>query len=171
MKLKKKTIWIYGLSASGKSSIANALHHFLLKKNINNMVLDGDIVRKNINKDLSFSQQDRFENIRRCSEIAKILNHAHVTVVASFITPLESHRALIKNILQNDVLLVFLNCPIKICIQRDPKGLYKKALSGQLKTFTGISDPFEIPKNTSLIIDTSQNTISECVHQIIAKIT
>ncbi len=170
MNIRKKTIWIYGLSASGKSTISNALHNFFSKNLIQSIILDGDILRTGINKDLGFSEQDRHENIRRTSEIAKILNKANITVIASLITPLESQRELIKSILKDDVILVYLNCPIETCIKRDPKGLYKKALSGKISEFTGISAPFEKSKNSLLAIDTSKTTVEECINQIISKI-
>jgi len=161
-------IWLTGLSGSGKSTIANALEIELFNKNIQTYVLDGDNVRKGINKDLAFSPEDRTENIRRIAEIAKLMTDAGIVVLAAFISPYRKDRENIKEIVgDNNFIEVYLNTPIEECEKRDVKGLYKKARQGKIKNFTGINAPYEVPINPKIEIKTELLTVDESVASII----
>lgn len=139
------TIWMYGLSGSGKSTLANLLEVKLNSMGFHTMILDGDNTRMTINKDLGFSENDRIENIRRVSEICKILNDAGIIVISSFISPFKQNREQAKNIIgEENFIEILIDTDISECEQRDVKGLYKKARLGEIKEFTGISSPFEI---------------------------
>ena len=156
-------VWFTGLSGSGKSTICNSLEVLLNAKKINTFTLDGDSVRNGLNKDLGFSDEDRSENIRRVAEVSKILMNAGNVVLASFITPFQQDRDLVKQIVgQNNYLEVFVNTSLKTCIERDPKGLYKKSKSGLIKSMTGIDSKYEIPKSFDIEI-LEHNTIEESV--------
>ena len=156
-------VWFTGLSASGKSTISNNLEILLNKNNVNTFILDGDSVRNGLNKDLSFSDEDRSENIRRVAEVSKILMNAGNVVLASFITPFQQDRDLAKEIVgENNYIEVFVNTSLKTCIERDPKGLYQKSKSGLIKSMTGIDSNYEIPKSFDIEISES-NTLEESV--------
>ena len=162
------TIWLTGLSASGKSTIANQLATTLHKKGHLTYVLDGDNVRLGLNKDLGFSAEDRSENIRRISEVAKLMNESGTIVITAFISPFISDRQLAKEIIGHDNFIeVFVDADLDTCESRDPKGLYKKAKSGEIKNFTGISSPYESPKNPDIKLDTSIISINDCVNLLI----
>lgn len=157
-------IWLTGLSGSGKSTIANELNKQLFDKNIYSVILDGDNTRLGINKDLSFSEADRSENIRRVAEIAKLYVENSQVVIASFISPYKKDRLIAKNIISsNDFIEVHVNCAIDECEKRDVKGLYKKARNGEISDFTGISSPYEAPKSADIEIDTELNDVSSSV--------
>lgn len=147
--------WLTGLSGSGKSTIAYATEKLLFNKGINVIVLDGDNLRSGLNKDLGFTEKDRKENIRRTLEVAKILESTGSVVICSLISPYIAERELVKSQAKNGHE-IYVNTDIKTCIQRDPKGLYQKALKGEIKTFTGISSPYEIPQKPDLIIETEK---------------
>jgi len=153
---KGATLWFTGLSGSGKSTIAYTLEHALIQRGRLAYVLDGDNIRHGLNKNLGFSAADREENIRRIGEVAKLFADCGVLTMTSFISPYRADRDKVRA-LHNEAKLpfieVFVNTPIDICEQRDPKGLYKKARAGQLKGFTGIDDPYEPPLNPELTID------------------
>lgn len=167
-KHKSFLIWFTGLSGSGKSTIANALEIELFNKNIQTYVLDGDNVRKGINKDLAFSPEDRTENIRRIAEIAKLMTDAGIVVLAAFISPYRKDRENIKEIVGDDNFIeVYMNTPIEECEKRDVKGLYKKARQGKIKNFTGINAPYEVPINPEIEIKTKLLTVDESVASII----
>ena len=154
-------VWFTGLSGSGKSTICNSLEVLLNAKKINTFTLDGDSVRNGLNKDLRFSDEDRSENIRRVAEVSKILMNAGNVVLASFITPFQQDRDLAKEIVgENNYIEVFVNTSLKTCIERDPKGLYKKSKSGLIKSMTGIDSNYEIPKSFDIEISES-NTLEE----------
>ncbi len=154
---KGKCIWFTGLSGSGKSTLANLLEVELHKKGYKTYVLDGDNIRLGLNKDLGFSNADRKENIRRIAEVAKLFVDAGVIVLSAFITPFEEDRKQIKELIgNNDVMQIFVDCPLEMCEKRDVKGLYAKVRNGEIKHFTGIDSPFETPKNSDLVIDTSK---------------
>jgi len=166
-----KVIWLTGLSGSGKSTIAQALERALFNKGFFPQVLDGDNIRVGINKNLGFSVEDREENIRRISEVAKLYLNSGIIVISSFISPTIKSRAAAKEIIgANNFLEVFVNTPLEICEKRDVKGLYKKARSGEIKNFTGIDSPYEKPKNPSLDLKTENQTVEESVNEILEHI-
>jgi len=144
---KSCTIWMSGLSGSGKSTIANQLETILNEQGYHTYTLDGDNTRLGLNKGLGFSEEDRIENIRRVAEVAKILNDAGLVVICSFISPFEKNRTQAKEIIGENFIEVFIDADLETCEIRDPKGLYKKARAGEIKDFTGISSPFEVPQN------------------------
>jgi adenylylsulfate kinase len=160
-------IWFTGLSGSGKSTIANVLECMLVKKNISSYVLDGDNVRDGINNDLSFTPNDRSENIRRIAEISNLFIDAGVVTIACFISPLTTDRETVKNIVGKDNFIeIFINTSLKECENRDVKGLYARARSGEIKNMTGISAPYENPKEPDLEISTESEKIIDSVNRI-----
>lgn len=166
---KSALIWITGLSASGKSTIAHELESLLYEKGIRSYVLDGDNVRHGLNRNLGFSAEDRKENLRRVGEVAKLFVDAGILTIASFISPYASDRSMIRTLFQEgEFIEVYLDCAIGICESRDPKGLYKKARKGEIVHFTGISDPYEIPVNPEIAVDTSALSVEESVAEILA---
>ncbi|PAQ15488.1 adenylyl-sulfate kinase [Bacillaceae bacterium SAOS 7] len=161
--------WFTGLSGSGKSTIANAAAQKLYELGVQTYVLDGDNIRHGLNQDLGFSDQDRKENIRRIGEVAKLFVDSGQLVFTAFISPFQEDRDIVRSLLQPDEFVeVFVNCSIDECEERDPKGLYKKARSGDIPQFTGISSPYEAPKAPELMLQTDQNTVDECVEQLLA---
>ncbi|MDI3089616.1 adenylyl-sulfate kinase [Priestia megaterium] len=161
-------LWFTGLSGSGKSTIANAVAKALFDKNIRNYVLDGDNVRFGLNKNLGFSAEDRTENIRRIGEVSKLFVDSGQVVLTAFISPFQEDRAQVREILEgNEFLEVYVECPLEECEKRDPKGLYKKARSGEIRDFTGIDSPYESPANPELTINTSTQSVEECVQTVI----
>ena len=160
-------IWFTGLSGSGKSTIANALECMLVKKKISSYILDGDNVRDGINNDLSFTPNDRSENIRRIAEISNLFIDAGVVTIACFISPLITDRETVKNIVGKDNFIeIFINTSLKECENRDVKGLYARARSGEIKNMTGISAPYENPKEPDLEISTESEKIIDSVNRI-----
>ncbi len=158
---KSALIWFTGLSGSGKSTLANALEKELFNSDIHTYVLDGDNIRMGLNKDLDFSKKGREENIRRIAEVSKLFIDSGIIVLSAFVSPFEKNRQLVKQIVGDDNFIqVFVDCPIEVCEQRDVKGLYKKVRKGEIKDFTGINSPFEIPKDAYITIDTSKQSIS-----------
>lgn len=163
-----RVIWMTGLSGAGKSTLANALADHFKSMRRPCVLLDGDVLRKGINKDLGFSQSDRFENIRRAACIADLVRSQGIWCVAALITPLEQMRRLASQIIGVDhYRLVYVKASLETCILRDPKSLYKKALKGDIKDFTGISAPFEEPVHSDLVIDTSSEDVKTCVNRLI----
>eukprot|EP00732_Lithocolla_globosa_P004385 Lithocolla_globosa_v1_NODE_4017_length_1528_cov_18.739308.p1 type:complete len:244 gc:universal NODE_4017_length_1528_cov_18.739308:1351-620(-) len=164
------TIWFTGLSASGKSTIATALEQVLVSQGVNAYRLDGDNIRFGLCSDLGFSDDDRKENIRRISEVAKLFADSCVIALTSFISPFRSDRAAARKLHEDagiQFIEVFVDCPMDVVKERDPKGLYKKAVAGEIKHFTGISSPYEPPENPEIKLDTSKNSIEECVKMIL----
>lgn len=160
LKQNAKLIWFTGLSGSGKSTIANQVEKELVKKKFKTYLLDGDNVRNGLCKDLSFSLNDRTENIRRIAEVSNLMLDAGLIVCASFVSPLLQDRENVKKIIgQNNFIEIYVSTPLEICEQRDVKGLYSKARKGQISNFTGISSPYEEPVNPDLKIDTSQTSL------------
>ncbi len=156
-------IWFTGLSGSGKSTICNSLEQLLNTNKVNTFTLDGDSVRNGLNKDLGFSDQDRSENIRRVAEVSKILINAGNVVLASFISPFQKDRDIVKDVVgENNYIEVFVNTSLETCIKRDPKGLYKKTKSGLIKSMTGIDSKYEIPTSHDIEISES-NTLDYTV--------
>ncbi|MGH0595236.1 adenylyl-sulfate kinase [Bacillus pretiosus] len=161
-------VWFTGLSASGKSTVANAVARKLFEKNIGNYVLDGDNIRHGLNKDLGFSESDRMENIRRIGEVAKLFVDQGTVVLTAFISPFRVDRKQVRDLLAVDEFIeVFVKCPIEECEKRDPKGLYKKARKGDIKEFTGVDSPYEEPEQAELIVETHKYSIEECAEQIV----
>ena len=166
------TIWFTGLSASGKSTLAYALERRLVDMGRACYVLDGDNVRHGLNKGLSFSEQDRSENIRRVAEVAKLMNDAGLIVITSFISPNRHDRDLAKNVIGTEKFLeTYVSTPIAICERRDPKGMYKQARAGKIREFTGVSAAYEPPALPWLKIDTASSTITECIDVLVEKLS
>lgn len=160
-------IWLVGLSGSGKSTLANGLHTKLFENGLQSVVLDGDNTRLGINKDLGFSDEDRNENIRRVAEISKLFIETGHIVINAFISPFEINRIEAKKIISDkDFVEVYINSSITTCENRDVKGLYKKARSGEIKDFTGVSSPFEKPINPDISIDTENLSIEESIDYV-----
>lgn len=161
-------LWFTGLSGSGKSTLANAIEEQLHLFGVNSFVLDGDNVRHNLCRDLGFSDDDRKENIRRISEVAKLMLDAGLITLTAFISPFKTDREMAKKLLPpGDFIEIYCVCPLELCEQRDVKGLYKKARQGEIKNFTGISSAYEEPENPDLKIDTNLLTIEESVELVI----
>jgi adenylylsulfate kinase len=161
-------IWFTGLSASGKSTIAGALEQILTKQNYHTYLLDGDNVRHGLCKDLGFSDDDRKENIRRVGEVAKLAADAGLIVLAAFISPFRSDRRIVRDILpETQFVEVFVDTPIAVCKQRDPKGLYEKAERGEIKQFTGIDSPYESPEAAEVYLDAGSQSVAESVNQLL----
>ena len=166
-----KCIWLTGLSGSGKSTLANALEVALTEQGKHTYLLDGDNVRHGLNKNLGMSDEDRTENIRRVSEVAKLMVDAGLVVITAFISPFRADRDAARALFEDgEFVEVFADAPLEECEKRDPKGLYKKARAGEIKEFTGIDSPYEAPANAEVVINTADNDIGECVRQLIAKI-
>lgn len=161
---KSKVIWFTGLSGSGKTTLATALERDLFNKGFATQILDGDNIRTGINNNLGFSPADRVENIRRIAEISKLLIHSGIICICAFVSPTEETRKIVRDIVgTEDFLEIFVSTPIEVCETRDVKGLYQKARAGEIKEFTGISAPFEIPQHAILSIDTSNKSVDECI--------
>ncbi len=166
-----KVIWFTGLSGSGKTTLASNLEKELFFRRFFCQVLDGDNIRTGINNNLGFSEEERLENIRRISEVSKILINTGMITICSFISPTNKIRSLARSIIgEKDFIEIFLNPPLAICEQRDVKGLYKRARAGEIKDFTGISAPFEAPSNPDVEIDTSVTSIKDSVEMIFSAI-
>jgi len=157
LKQKPMTIWLTGLSAAGKSTLAFALERLLIEAGHPCYVLDGDNVRHGLNSNLGFSAKDRSENIRRVAEVARLMNDAGLIVITAFISPFRDDRAKARAIIGEGLFQeVYVNADLAACEARDPKGLYRKARAGQVPEFTGISSPYEAPENPALVIDTAE---------------
>ena len=157
-KQKGISIWFTGLSGSGKSTLAKLLEKKLFEMGHQTVLLDGDNTRLHLNQDLGFSLEDRFENIRRISEVNKLMNDAGIITISCFISPMDEIREKAKSIIGHEnFLLVYTNSSLEACISRDPKGLYKKAIENKIPDFTGISSPFEVPKDAMVSISTETN--------------
>jgi adenylylsulfate kinase len=160
-------IWLSGLSGSGKSTIANELEKKLYENGYLSYLLDGDNIRVGLNNDLGFTDEGRKENIRRIAEVSRLMIDAGLIVITAFISPFDKERELAKSlVLENNYFLVHVNCSVVKCEERDVKGLYKKARNGEIKNFTGIDSPYEIPKNPNLIVNTEKESINESVDKI-----
>jgi adenylylsulfate kinase len=167
---KGATLWMTGLSASGKSTIAVALEQVLLQRSKHAYRLDGDNIRHGLNKNLGFTAEDRAENIRRIGEVAKLFADAGMIAITSFISPYRADRDNVRKLHQDAKLPfieVFVDLPIEVAEKRDPKGLYKKARAGELKGFTGIDDPYEPPLNPELHLKTHEMSVAESVQALL----
>lgn len=161
-------IWLTGLPSSGKTTIARELEKRLHGMGGHTYILDGDNMRHGLNKDLGFSKDDRRENIRRIAEVAKLFVDAGTIVICAFVSPFEEDRETARNLMdEGEFIEVFVNCPLAVCMQRDPKSLYKKAIAGEIKAFTGVNDPYETPNAPELEVETHRLTLPESVDTII----
>jgi adenylyl-sulfate kinase len=162
-------LWFTGLSGSGKSTIANALDVALHERGYHTFLLDGDNVRHGLNKDLGFSDEDRVENIRRIGEVSKLFTDAGLIVLSAFISPFASDRRMVRNMLPaGEFIEVFMDTPMDVCEERDPKGLYQKAREGKIRHFTGIDSPYQAPERPELRLDTATMSVGDCVEQLIS---
>lgn len=165
-------LWFTGLSASGKSSIANAFARQLFERCNQAFVLDGDNVRHGLNKDLGFDEAGRKENIRRIGEVSKLFIESGQIVLTAFISPYREDRQVVRALVEDgEFIEVFVKCSVETCEKRDPKGLYKKARKAEISNFTGVSAPYEEPENPEIILDTEHHTIEECVEQLTSILT
>ena len=165
---KGVTIWLTGLSGSGKSTIAVELEHALIENRHQAYILDGDNIRHGLNKNLGFSPEDRTENIRRIGEVAKLFTDAGIITITAFISPYREDRDAVRRLLSDgEFIEVYVKCPLDVCEERDTKGLYKKARAGEVKDFTGISAPYEEPLNSELTIDSSKLTVEESTRAVL----
>lgn len=160
-------LWFTGLSGSGKSTLASVLEETLYDKGINTYILDGDNIRHGLCRDLKFDSYDRFQNIRRAGEVARLMFDAGLVVLATFISPYRSDRHMLRNMFENNCFLeIFVDTPIQICENRDPKGLYRKARSGKLKNFTGFDHPYEKPQCPDIYLDGTKS-IMHLINQLL----
>ena len=161
-------LWFTGLSASGKSTIAGAVEQKLFELGHHTYLLDGDNVRHGLNKDLGFSDADRVENIRRIGELSKLFADAGLIVLSAFISPFRSDRRLVRDLMADgEFVEIYMNTPLEVCEQRDPKGLYQKARKGEIKNFTGIDSEYEVPEHPEVILNTAECTVEECAALVI----
>jgi len=169
LKQKGVLIWLTGLPSSGKSTLAFTVEHALVERGRMAYVLDGDNIRHGLNKNLGFSAEDRAENIRRIGEVGKLFADAGMVTLSSFVSPYTSDRDEVRELMDDgDFIEVFVDTPLEVCEQRDPKGLYAKARTGEIPNFTGISDPYEPPENPEIVIKTAEGTPEEAAAQVIA---
>ena len=164
---KGVVLWFTGLSGSGKSTLANAVESVLHARGCHTYVLDGDNVRHGLNKNLGFSDEDRRENIRRIGEVAKLFSDAGVLTLTAFISPFQSDRAVVRDLIGDRFVEVHVKASVEVCESRDPKGLYKKARAGEISDFTGISSPYEAPENPEIVVDTGELTLEESVEVVV----
>jgi len=168
---KPLLLWFTGLSGSGKSTIANVVEQELFKQNIKTYTLDGDSIRKGINNDLSFSPEDRTENIRRIAEVSNLMLDAGLVVLAAFVSPYKKDRENIKNIVKDaNFVEIYINTSLEECERRDVKGLYKKARAGEIKEMTGVSSPYEAPEHADIEIKTEEESIEAAAKKIVEAI-
>ncbi|VAW49302.1 Adenylylsulfate kinase [hydrothermal vent metagenome] len=161
-------LWFTGLSGSGKSTVANAVEELLYQQQKHTYLLDGDNVRHGLNKSLGFSEEDRIENIRRVGEVSKLFCDGGMIVLSAFISPFQADRDIVRNLSRaGEFIEVFVDTPLEVCEQRDPKGLYKKARAGEIKNFTGIDSPYETPKNPEVHIHNHNITVLEAAQEVI----
>lgn len=165
-------LWFTGLSGSGKSTLAHAVEEELFRKGCYTYILDGDNIRHGLNSDLGFSEADRRENIRRIGEVAKLFVDAGIIVLAAFISPYREDRERVRALFEPaEFIEVFVNCDLAVCESRDPKGLYRKARSGELKQFTGIDSPYEVPFRPELVVNTACYGVEDSVRAVLAFVT
>lgn len=168
LKQKAKLIWFTGLSGSGKSTLAVQLEAYLHEKGFATYLLDGDNIRSGLNKDLSFSDEGRVENIRRIGEVVKLMVDAGLVVLSAFISPFNEDREQVKRIVgAENYIEVFVDTPLEVCEQRDVKGLYKRARAGEVKNFTGIDSPYETPAHPDVVIKTAEMSVEESIDLLV----
>ena len=167
MNQRAKLIWFTGLSGSGKSTLAVQLEAQLHQRGYKTYLLDGDNIRTGLNRDLDFTDEGRVENIRRIGEVSKLMLDAGLIVLSAFISPFKADREQVKNIVGvENYIEVFVDAPLEVCEQRDVKGLYKKARAGEVKNFTGIDSPYEIPENPDVVIRSGETGVEESVERL-----
>ncbi len=160
-------LWLFGLSGSGKSALANALERKLHEEGFCTKILDGDNIRTGLNSNLGFSDEDRTENIRRIAEVAKLFLNTGVVTIVAFISPGKAHRQAAREVIgSGDFVEAFVNCSFEVCSQRDPKGLYAQAKGGEIKNFTGRDSLFEEPDDPDLILDTEYDSLETCLKKL-----
>ena len=169
MEQKGVTLWFTGLPCSGKSTIADAVAEELRQRGLKAERLDADIIRKHLWKELGYSKEDRDENIRRVTFLAKLLTRNRIAVLTSFISPYIELRDYARREIGN-FMEIYVKCPVEVCIQRDTRDMYKKALAGELQNFTGISDPYEEPLNPELVIESDKESLEESVTKVMTKV-
>lgn len=169
MEQKGVTIWFTGLPCSGKSSIADAVAEKLRQRGLKAERLDADIIRKHLWRELGFSKEDRDENIRRATFLSKLLTRNGIIVLTSFVSPYTDLRNYARREI-GDFVEIYVKCPVEVCIQRDTRGMYKKALAGEIQNFTGISDPYEEPLNPEVLIESHKESLEESMSKVMAKI-
>lgn len=169
IKVQKPCIlWFTGLSGSGKSTIANAVEGKLLELKKHTYLLDGDNIRMGLNRGLGFSDEDRVENIRRIGEVAKLFVDSGIIVLSAFISPFISDRTQVRALVQSgEFIEIFIDTPLEVCEERDPKGLYKKARNGEIANFTGISSPYEAPENAEIVIKNDDISLEAAANIVI----
>lgn len=161
-------LWFTGLSGAGKSTVAHRVEEILFEMGIRTYVLDGDNIRMGLNKNLGFSKEDREENIRRISEVAKLFVDAGIIVLTAFISPYRKDRNLARSLVEEgEFIEIYVKCPLEVCEKRDVKGLYEKARKGIIKQFTGIDDPYEEPENPEIVIETDKYTLEESANMVV----
>jgi len=166
---KSVVLWFTGFSGSGKSTLAHAIEEQLHQQGCKTFVLDGDNIRHGLSSGLTFSEQDRKENLRRIGEVSKLFVEAGVIVLTAFISPFREDRERVRSLMPHgDFLEVYVDCPIEVCEERDVKGLYRKARAGEVKEFTGISSPYEPPEKPELTVNTEQETLEESVQKVLS---
>ena len=162
-----RCLWLTGLSASGKSTVANLLERRLVIEGRHTYLLDGDNVRHGLNRDLGFTEADRVENIRRIAEVARLMVDAGLIVIVSFISPFQSERDFARGLFEpGDFMEIFVDASVEACARRDPKGLYAKAMRGEIRNFTGVDSPYERPERPDLHLDTEKLSPEECVELV-----
>ncbi|WP_206830201.1 adenylyl-sulfate kinase [Alicyclobacillus fructus] len=161
-------VWLTGLSGSGKSTIAGALELALHERGVHTYLLDGDNLRHGLNRDLGFSTRDRAENIRRTAEVAKLFVDAGLIAICGLISPYRREREAARSLFEpGEFIEVFVDCPVQVCKARDPKGLYRRALAGEIQHFTGVDDPYEPPLHPDVVVKTDRMSVKECVEAIL----
>lgn len=167
LKQKPLVVWMTGLSGSGKSTLASELEKCLLEQDFFPQWLDGDSLRSGLTKDLGFTEEDRMENIRRAAEVAKLFCENGIVTICTFISPTIEIRELAKTIIgYADFREVYVSCPLQVCVQRDTKGLYNRALKGEIKNVSGVDAPYDAPVNPWLTLHTHHYSIEDCVEQL-----
>ncbi|MDQ6656334.1 MAG: adenylyl-sulfate kinase, partial [Verrucomicrobiota bacterium] len=166
-------VWLTGLSGAGKSTIAQALEVELFARGMHTYVLDGDNIRHGLNANLGFSPEDRAENIRRVSEVAKLLADSGAVAITAFISPYRADRRRAREIAleaKADFIEIFVDAALEVCEARDPKQLYKKARAGEIRDFTGIDAPYEAPKDPEIVLRTAEHTLEECIARVLTQL-
>ena len=168
---RSAVLWFTGLPGAGKSTIANLVESGLNARGIHTIMLDGDNVRHGLNRDLGFTESDRVENIRRIGEVAKLMTEAGLIVLCSFISPFKSERRMVRELFDaGEFIEIFVDAPIEECIARDPKGLYRRALRGEIKNFTGVDQPYDVPENAELHLLAAKEAPERLAEQVIREL-